>query len=38
MNGYYFVFLLRKNKLLGLVPTGFSHCKTAYFLFEDFTE
>ena len=39
MNGDYFVFLIRKNKLLGLVWTGFSpsDCKTAYFLFEDFT-
>ena len=38
VNGDYFVFLFSKNKLLGLVRTGFSHCKTAYYLFEDFTE
>ena len=39
VKGDYFVFLFSKNKLLGLVRTGFSpnDCKTAYFLFEDFT-
>ena len=39
VNGDYFVFLFSKNKPLGLVWTGFSpsDCKTAYFLFEDFT-
>ena len=39
VNGNYFVLLFCKNKLLGLVWTGFSpsDCKTAYFLNEDFT-
>ena len=38
VNGDDFVFLIHKNKLLGLVQTGFSpsDSKTAYFLFEDF--
>ena len=39
VNSDHFVLLFCKNKLLGLVRTGCSpsDCKTAYFLFEDFT-